>query len=536
VKRASYVSFLIAALGCVLSLSRIAAAGEHAEMMYSRGLVEFHGERYQQAMPWFDRAVEMDPADAEARYYRAMTLARLGNRGDAIADLQHAVDLHPAFHPARLELAGLLIEEQRHGEAIAHLRELQHLPEYEGRAAFLIGITRLRQEELDAADESFRYAAQRDPKLAATSSYYRGIIAYRRNQAHRARRELRAALRSNPGAGVGREAAGGLQALRNGAAKRFMLYAEAGVQYDSNVCLLPDEDGSIANRDGCFSFDSSDIGEGSIGDEGDGRGIFTAGALVRPLMTERVQLTVGYEVYQSVHFDLSQFDLQDHRPRLQLTADLGPILLGALGQYDYYLLQDNSFLQEMTGVAWMIVPEGEIGRFELFFRERRRDFKMLLFDVRDAFNHSPGARQLFFLGSPERYAYLGYRFDHEDPDDTTARFSNLDAQAFQYNGHEASTGVRWMWPLEIPMELSFAYRHERYDEASITNASLPRRRDHEYRARGSLELPWSLFLPDWDFASNLSFGLAYMWNLNDSNQANFDYDRHIASATLQLRY
>ena len=518
---------------------RAVSASDSAEMMYSRGLVEFHKQNYEQAMPWFDSAVGMDATDPAARYYRAMARAHLNQKAEAIADLQYALELKPDFYICRIELAGLLIDESRYDEAMAQLNLVENQPEVDGRAAFLKGLIYLRQGQLDEADSSFAYAAGHDQSLAATAAYYQGIIAYRRKDTHDAKAQFNEALRRVPSqSGIGREAASGLQTIRSGSAQRYMLYAESGFQYDTNVCLLPDDGSGLSGHNGCLSFDSSDVGDGSIGNESDGRYILNAGGFVRPVLTDRIQLTVGYEFYQSVQFHLQQFDLQDHRPRIQLTADLGPVILGALGQYDYYLLQTNSFLQDFNGTGWGIVPEGTVGRFEAFFRARRRDFKMLLYDVRDANNYSPGVRQLFYLGAPDQYVFLGYRYDKEDPDNSLAAFSDIDSKAFGYDGNEGSIGLRWVWPYDISSELGFAYRYERYDsQSSETDPDQPgsRRKDNDYRVRAYLELPWTLFA-DFDFADNLSFGLGYMFSINDSNQSNFDYNRNIVSATLQVRY
>lgn len=523
-KQAALLVFVLVLAGSV------ARAAERAEMMYSRGLVELHAQRYQEAIVWFDRAVEAEPANATARYYRAMARARIEDRAGAIVDLEQALRLQPDFGRARLELGGLLTEEERYEEAIAQLKQIR-AAELQGDAALLIGVAELRRGNLDAARTSLRFAAERDPRLAATSSYYQGLIAYRQHENRLARQQFAAAIARQPGAAVNREALGALHGLRSGATQRYMLYAEAGFQYDSNVCLLPTDD-SV----GCAPLDSSDVGKGDLGSEGDGRAVFTVGGLVKPVMTERFQLTTGYEFFQSVHFDLEEFNLQDHRPRVQATGDLGVLLLGLLGQYDYYLLQTNSFLQEITALPWVTVPEGGVGRTELFYRMRRRDFKMLLFDVRDAFNHAAGARQVFYLGNPASYAFLGYRYDNEDPDEGIGAINPIDAQAFAYDGHEASVGIRWQWPYDIPTEASFAYRNERYDGASRPSDGGDRRKDDEYRVRAYIEVPWTAFAPDFSLSQYLSFGLAYMWNLNDSNQGLFDYQRHIASFTLQARY
>ena len=88
---------------------------------------------------------------------------------------------------------------------------------------------------------------------------------------------------------------------------------------------------------------------------------------------------------------------------------------GLLGRYDYYILENNSFLQEATALPWLTVPEDDIGRFEFYSRIRRRDFKNAAYYVLDRFDYAVGIRQVVYLGSPDRYVSVGYQFDRNDP-------------------------------------------------------------------------------------------------------------------------
>src|SRR5262249_30604461 len=150
-----------------------------------------------------------------------------------------------------------------------------------------------------------------------------------------------------------------------------------------------------------------------------------------------------------------------HRPNVQLSFHTGPVRFGIDARYDFYLRKTHAFLHEVAESPWLSVAEGWFGTTVVFYRERLRDFLENDFDVRDATNHSPGIRQLVYLGAPERWVTVGYRFDNEDPNR-----SLVDDQAFAYDGHEVSVGFGWLWPQVVDGELFYAYRRELYDDAS----------------------------------------------------------------------
>jgi hypothetical protein len=112
-----------------------------------------------------------------------------------------------------------------------------------------------------------------------------------------------------------------------------------------------------------------------ISGKGDGRFVLDAGGTYVPWTSGPASLAVSYEFFQSLQFHLTQFNLEDHRPAVQLMFDFGRVFVGLLGRYDYYLLSTNSFMQEATAFPWVALREPGIGRTEIYFRAQRRDYK-----------------------------------------------------------------------------------------------------------------------------------------------------------------
>lgn len=492
-------------MGVLLSalVAAAAFASERSELLYSRGLVEFHAGKYQAALQKFDEAVAADPADTFARYYRGITQARLGNNAAAIDDLKAALTAKPDLQQGWLELGDALVQTGQYDDATPWLEKAQGVPALEADASFSLGLAQLRTGDLAGAKQNFARAGTRDPKLDVPSKYYLGITAYQAQDWAAAQTYFDSVIATNPDSAMAKESQAFLDKLSEGAAplaRPYSIYASLGLQYDSNVILAP-SDVPLQNQYG-------------FGRQADGRVVLLAGGVYTVRLTDRAGVALGYDFSQTLHFSLNSNNLMDNRPTVQFFYDAGPVRMGVLGQYDYYVQQTNSFLSQAIATPWVSVLEGEFGRTEIFFRYRYWDFLQTDYDVLDGNNYSPGVRQYGYLGAPDRYAYLGYRFDSQVPTRTSG-------DEFGYNGNEVQVGGGWGFPYEIGAQVEFDYRYEDYDAASLG------RIDNQYRILASANK---------SLTSYLDLTLAYFGLFNQSNQALYTYDRNIVSLSVTARY
>lgn len=483
-----------------------AVASEQSTRLYSRGLVEFHAGRFGQALTLFDQAVASDPDDAYARYYRAVTRGRLHNLDGAISDLGVALASKPDFDQAALELGAALVETGAPREAVPWLQQAQRAPASDAQASLFLGLAQLRLGQLIAARQNFQRAAK-DPEQFLPAQYYQGVVNYREGRWSEAENQFGEVVRRSPDSDIKHEAELFLKKIHGSERSTHEIYGAMGFQYDSNVVLAPSNE-IIKQAAG-------------ISRQSDGRMTLAAGGTYTLWRRDQTQLSAGYDFFQSLHSRLTEFNLQDHQPSLQLVTAAGAFQFGVLGRYDYFLLSTESFLQEGTVLPWVTVVEHR-GRTELFYRMRRRDFIKRSFWVRDAFNHSAGFRQFLYLDSPEHYLSLGYRFDREDPIDTR---SSLNSDQFAYDGHEVSAGVGWTFRAQVAAELAYAYRYENYAPPSHG------RRDDQHQ--------FALVVRK-DLNTQLALVAGYFGTINNSDNdfgdRRFDYERHIGSLALEARF
>jgi tetratricopeptide (TPR) repeat protein len=481
----------------LLVAARPGAASQESKRLSSKGLIDFHAERYAAALTLFDQAVQADPTDPHALYYRGVTRGRLGQYDGAAADLQAALDQDPSLTQARLELGVALVQGSEYRAAIPWLTEAQRETALDGRASLFLGIAQLRLGRLDSADDNFARAAARDPAVRMPARYYEGVIAYEDGRWADARGHFTYVRTYAPTSAMGREATEFMKRIEGQAQPRGEVYGSVGFQYDSNVVLSTD---AI-----------------QISNKADGRAVFSLGGFYSPLQTEEMQLTGGYEFFQSLHFDLTDYDLQDHRGNLQWSGMWGPFYGGLQSRYDYYLLKTSSFLQEVNGGPWAGIEEEDFGRTEVLYGARWRDYKKRAYSpTRDAWNNAAGLRQYFYLGSRFRYLQLGYQFNHESPQHSAG-------DPFEYDGHEVGSTLAWAFPMwATDAQLGVGYRRENYD-ASASDG----RDDNQYLISASASRQLNEFL---------MLTVGYLGDINDSNKSDFSYDRHIGSVALEARF
>jgi tetratricopeptide (TPR) repeat protein len=473
------------------------AASQTSKRLSSKGLIDLHAERYAAALTLFDQAVQADPTDPQALYYRGVTRGRLGQYDGAAADLQAAIERDPSMTQARLELGVALVQGGEYRAAIPWLTAAQSEPALDGRASLFLGIAQVRLGRLDSADVNFARAADRDSGVRMPARYYEGIIAYQEGRWADARGDFTYVRTYAPTSTMGREATEFLARIEGQGQPRGEVYGSVGFQYDSNVVLSTD---AI-----------------QISNKADGRAVLSLGGYYAPVRTEDAQLTVGYEFFQSLHFDLTDYDLQDHRGNLQWSGTWGQFYGGLQSRYDYYLLKTSSFLQEVNSGPWGGIEEEDFGRTEVLYGARWRDYKKRAYSpTRDTWNNSAGLRQYFYLGSHFRYLQLGYQFNHETPKHSAG-------DPFEYDGHEAGATLAWAFPMwAVDTQIGFGYRRENYD----ANASAGRD-DNQYLMSASASRQLNEFL---------MLTVGYVGDINDSNKSEFTYDRYIGSVALEARF
>ncbi len=507
---------LFAAVALFAMASPVAAfASAESRVLYAKGLVPFHAQRWAEAQALFDQAAKADPEDALAAYYRGLTYARMGNTDQAIADVERALGLRPDLPGAALDLGILYFERGQYETAEPWLQRAHQLPSDRFSAALYLGLMAYRRGD-DAAAHALLAEAAKDPGVRATASYYDGLALLRMGERDAGREALARAAGAQPDAEVARAARQYLDSAvtaprRVAGAKPWGVYGDLGFEYDSNVVLAPN-DSAIEDSRG-------------ISDKSDGRSVLGAGGYLRLADTDQVRATLSYDLSQSIHFQLNEYDLQGHRVRLDLSTPLRQIQVGISGAYDFYLLDFHSFYQQGEAIPWVTFYEGDVTATQVHYRFRGRDYLHDPFDpYRDSFNNAVGVRQYFLLGAVDRVLSIGYQLDDEDPIST-------DGNDFEYLGHAIDLNFEFNLLDWVSGVAGYQVRLDDYQFKNSRTGTPPsfgvRRHDVDHQVVVRLERPLTPYL---------IAAVEYLGVFNTSNIEPFEYDRHIVSAGLRVQF
>jgi tetratricopeptide (TPR) repeat protein len=540
----------VGALLLLLALGAPASANIRSQQLYAQALVPFGAQRWPEAKVLLDRAAEADPNDATVAYYRGLVEARLGAPAKAIGDIEHALALRPDLPQAVLDLGILNFQTGQYEQAQKWLQRAFEQPATRFPAAFFLGLTSLRLGDPKTAQSLFAEAAK-DPSLRPTARYYQAVALLRAGLPRDGRQMMSEAQNGPPAAETTQIArqylsAPAAMAPPSGVPERpWTVYGNAGFGYDTNVTLTPNNTtipGTSPPQKlvgGCYTTIDKNGAPYCVrlDTHGEEDGFFAVGfgGSYRIFDLPQGSATMGYDFYNSAHFQSSSFDLQDHRIHLTLaTPPLRNLFeLGLTGVYDFNLLDYRAFYQQIRATPWVTFYEGLIGATQAYYSVVGQDyaggknpppadaFNFDPFDpFRDAVNNALGLRQYFLLGAPDRSLSVGYQWDDNDPLSSAgtdfAYYDNVfDVRAdFGLFGWARGT-VGYLFDLQD-------YKHPN----SRTDFS-KRRHDGE-----------SQFVVRFvrDLTSYLSADFAYYGVFNGSNIPDFEYDRNVVQAGVRLHF
>ena len=515
------------ALALLAALDGPLWASTQSQQLYARALIPFHAQRWADAQKLLDQAVAADPNDAMAAYYRGLTYAHLGSPDKAISNIEHALSLQPDLPPAVLDLGILYFQTGQYDRAAQWLQRAYPQPSTHFSAALFLGLTKLRQGDAKTAESLFAEAAK-DPSLRQTAQYYEAVASLRAGASAEGR-QLLGQVQLGPAdtetAQIAKQylaTAPATAALAIG--KPWSIYGRAGFGYDSNVTLTPD---NVTIAPGvklvnCYTMVNGQCRSLDTKGEEDGFFALSLGGQYRLFATDLGQGSLGYDFYQSVHFQSSSFDLQNHELHLDLSSTRrGIFQAGVSGFYDFYMLNYQSFYNQGRGVPWVTFFEGPAAATQLYYQFISQDYSRGPFSpFRDAFNNAVGARQYVLFGAADRFASIGYQWDDNDP-------LSRNGTDFAYFDNIIDARVDFGVLDWVHGTVGYAVDFQDYKHDNSRTGYAKRRHDFD----NQIVVRFSR-----DLLTYLTADISYYGVINDSNIPDFQYDRNIIEATVRLYF
>jgi tetratricopeptide (TPR) repeat protein len=153
--------------------------------------------RHDEAQPYFEEALRIQPADDDAFANLGNVALRAGRVDEARRYYERAIAVSPEHPEAHTNLARLLIDEDRSEEAIRHLEIALRRDPLSGEAHANMGLALLDQGDLDRAERHLRESLLILPDRAASQSNF-GIVLLQRGRTEEAAAAFRRAVELDP--------------------------------------------------------------------------------------------------------------------------------------------------------------------------------------------------------------------------------------------------------------------------------------------------------------------------------------------------
>ena len=270
----------------------------------------------------------------------------------------------------------------------------------------------------------------------------------------------------------------------------LFLSLEAGAEYDDNITVSAADlttqkgDGS-ALIDGLIEYDFINDGNSS--------------------------LKVGYSFSQSLHSNLTEFDLQIQGASVTTSTNINDVEMALSYRYNNIRLGNKAFLEMHSVQPTFTTLVGSkllvVGGYEFL----KQNFKQPLLLKRNANRHS-GNLKLYFLLGKGRTVNIGYKYSNQ----------NAVAAELDYIAHRFDVGFKLPIAGLEGTKFSGRYRYQKKNYSNLDPVIGAKRSDKSNGLRASLAFPVFLDLTArlqyeyTDFKSNLP-GLSYKNNLISFN-------------------
>ena len=457
----------------------------------------FIAGEYATAIERLNDELRLSPNDTDTLYLIGVAHQRLEQYGEAIGALRRVLEVDPNYADAHLPLGIAYANSQLSAAAEPHLAAaVKHEPD-NGSAWLFLGLTQSANGKYREAIKNFDQAASLDPDLQQSALVNRAVAEQKFGQERISQQSLRAAIDANPGSDLASAAQGLLIDVPAPAAppKRFQFTARAGIEYDDNV-----------------TSDENDVTSG----QADEAGIFELSAAYNVVKNDSAELEFGYDFYQSLYTDLSDFDLQLHTIYAIGSHTVGSTDMGGAYRFTHVSLGGDDFLDIHS-----IAPNLGFSFHESFYHALSYGYQNKDFAAdngRDADQHSVSF-DTYYIANERSFTSLSFRIEDEDTDDAQ----------FDYQGIYATMGFNTSMDIiaTYSTKFRFSYQYFLRDYENITPSIGRDRRDQRHTVSLGVRQPFSRY-----FAALLN----YQYIDADSNLRTADFGENIVSMSLEFAY
>ncbi len=490
------------------------------DLWMAKGTALLNSERSLDAEDAFHAALTARPADPRATYLLGVTQGKQEKYPEAEQTLRQALKMslkrderEGAYH----DLGVVLFKQGQYEPALESLKYAEEIAPGNPLIQFNKGMVYKKMPQDGPAVIAFREAASgadaHDLSWAASAYYQMGIILYRQQRYEEAKVAFSDVIERRPTSDIAKSSTVFLERMSEaervemaGGEKPWNISAHASSQHDSNVTLdptvSPSSDRVSRRRDNRFVVQWSGSRE------------FPAS----------LPWGVAYNLYQSWHAELSDYDVQSHEPSIYWFYKKER-MEGRLDYlYNFVVVGEERYMQSHTLRPTVTLARSTTRSIQFLYQLQYRVFKNsapLFLDNsdRDGINNMFGLTENFAFANGKRGLRLGYLLDAD-------RTQGDDWEAI---GHRIFVNGEASLPLALKLEGGVDYSGRRYANVNSFSAAIPKEERDDIAYGANIGLTHSI-------RESFEIAAQYTYIRNDSNLPIFDYTRGVYALNLTGRF
>ena len=427
---------------------------------------------------------------------RGGELSEKGQHKQAVQVFQKAVEINPASEESYLGLGNSHYQLESYEAAADAFLHVLKINSDNSTALFYLGLTLIQQKKYAESIPNFEKAGTLDPDFKQLSLFYIGEAQSELGKLQEASETWRQTIEVNPSTDIARKTGTLVKNLtQKKSEKPWSVSLSTGIEYDDNVTVsLQDLASGVDDYSNVFEF-SGDY---------------------KFLKTKKFELNAGYDFYQSLYHELTEFNLQSHNFSLGGGFKFKGFDTDVFTSYNRTTLGGEDFLENYS-----VAPQ--IGFFPTeqwysIFGISYEDFKFFTDSTRSGENYGVGMDHFIFFMKGKSYLLFGYRFENKV----------TSGDEFTYYGHYGTFGVKTPLPIwNQKGAFKVTYRFFYKDYRNITPSLNQERRDFRHTIQVGLSQPLS---------ECLKLNLNYEFIDSVSNLQAIDFTENIASLSLTVTF
>ncbi len=475
-----------------------------SEALLEKGLEQFKGENYEEAVDILVNARKQQPDSSVAAFYLGISYKQLREYGLAEKHLRDAVQLTPPVKDAYLELAEVLFVLDRLNEAEGWALKSEQEGIKTANAVFMRGLILAKRDRTDEAVDAFNKAKALDKALSQSADFQIAVAQIKKQSFEDARKSLSAIQEIDPTS----ELASFAREYEKSLTRTLDIYKPwrfsfgVAYQYDDNVVLKP----------------TTDIGVDITGDR-DSSILATLGVLFSPGLKGPFFLNCQYNLYTDTYFHTNSHNLFIQTLSVNPGINFKNGFVSVPLSYSHVLVHERGYMGvfDVKPTVQIALYPSHILRFSAGY-EKRDLFEAAIDkdEDRDGNVFSASAGYIHPFAKGRGIFNLIYEFS----DDGT------DGRNWDNTGNRVSLGL--LLPSLIwKTDLIFSGDAFLQDFKNTHTVFEKKRRDKTYTISANLER---------EILRGIYMNLRYSYVRADSNIEIYDYDRNIYTAGFEYRF